>query len=161
MSYILYLIFYSISYISYTISFISYLRSSIHMLHLLFSIFSFISYLYLSSLSISHFPLDFFIHCRVFTHSLTHTNPHTSFARSSRNHIKRHNQFYRGGEGRRHEEKCVACFWAPAPTLSLDMASISASRNRRPKSATASLLLLFFCSCCTQILTQFLMHVES
>lgn len=78
-----------VSHISYTISFNFYLESSIHMLHLLSSISSLI-YLYLSSLSISHFPLDFFIRAGYsLTHSLTHPETHTSFAHSSRNHTKK------------------------------------------------------------------------
>lgn len=112
------------------------------MLHLLSSISSLI-YLYLSSLSISHFSLDFFHPRRVFTHSLTHTQEHTQALPTAAATTQKGTTSCKGREGRRHEEKCVACFWELAPTLSLDMASISGSRNRRPKSATASLLFFY------------------
>lgn len=132
---------YPISHIPYHLTFISnlpFICSISYLLSLLSSIFTSQAYPLVTFLLI--FSSTQGIHSLTHSHTQKHTQALPTAAATT--HKKGTTSSKGEGEGERHEEKCVACFWELAPTLPLDMASISASRNRRPKSATASLLFL-------------------
>lgn len=147
---------YPISHIPYHLSFIC---------NLLFISISSLIYLYLSSLSISHFSLDFFHPRRVFTHSLTHSHTHRNTHKLCPQQPQPHKKAQPAVRAEKEDDtkKNVLpafgswrrrCRWT---WRSFPETEIADQKVRQ----LLFFFFVFFCSCCTQILTQFLMHVES